>query len=222
MKIKKLEILYEDKDIIVINKEANLLTISDGKEKENTLYYKVSSYLKKQNKNNKVYIVHRLDKDTSGIIIFAKNTKAKKILQDNWQNVRREYIAIVNGIAKDKDIIKSNLNETRTHYVYSSKKGKLAITEYERLTHNNIYSLLKIRIYTGRHHQIRVHLNDSNIPIVGDKTYSNVKNKGFRRLYLHAHYVEFNHPITKELIKIKTDYPDDFTKILKYPNFNQK
>ncbi len=222
MKIKKLEILYEDKYLIVVNKDANLLTISDGKEKENTLYHKISLYLKKQNKNNKVYIVHRLDKDTSGIIIFAKNIKVKKLLQDDWQNVRREYIAIVNGLAKDKGFIKNYLNETSTHYVYSSKKGKLAITEYERLTYNNIYSLLKIRIYTGRHHQIRVHLNDLNIPIVGDKTYSNIKNKGFRRLYLHAYYIEFSHPITKELIKIKTDYPDDFTKILKYSDFNQK
>ncbi len=216
MKTEKLKIVYEDKYLIIVNKDANLLTISDGKEREKTLYNKVSLYLKRQNKTNKVFIVHRLDKDTSGLVIFAKNPKVKKELQDNWNNVKRGYIAIVKGKTKDKDVLKSYLNETKTHLVYSSGRGKLAITEYETLTRNASYSLLKINIYTGRHHQIRVQLNDINHPIVGDKIYSDNKNKKNKRLYLHAIYIEFLHPITKKLIQISTNYPSDFEKIIKF------
>ncbi len=212
MKKKKLDILYEDKDIIVVSKSVHLLTISTLKEKENTLYYQVSTYLKKQNKNNKVFIVHRLDKDTSGIVVFAKNIKAKNILQDNWANVKREYIALVRGNMPSKGIIKSYLKETTTNYVYSSKTGKEAITEYEKIRNNKLYSLLKINIKTGRKHQIRVQLNDLGYPIVGDRIY-NKKDKE-KRLCLHAYYIAFNHPITNKLIEITTP-PPDFVNLVK-------
>lgn len=210
-KNKKLDIVYEDKYLIIINKDAHLLTISNNYEKENTLYYQVSDYVKKQNKNNKIFIVHRLDKETSGLIIFAKNMNVKNLLQNNWHDVKREYIAVVNGILKNKKgVIKSYLKETKTHYVYSTKKGdKEAITEYQVIKNNSKYSLLKINIKTGRRHQIRVHLNDINHPIVGEKTYTNIKEKR-DRLYLHAYYLEFNHPITNNLLKISIPYPDSF------------
>lgn len=219
MKKEKLKIIYEDKYIIVINKNAGVLTISNAYEKEKTLYHQVSLYLKKQNKNNKVFIVHRLDKDTSGLVIFAKSPKIKKILQDNWDIVIRKYIAVVNGVVKkDKDIIKNYLNETKTHLVYvtKNKKGKEAITEYEKLATNTLYSLLKINIKTGRHHQIRVHLNNINHPIVGDKIYNKTKNNNVKRLYLHASYIEFRHPVNNEIIKLSTSYPKEFTKLIDY------
>lgn len=206
---KKLDIVYEDKYIIVVNKEAHLLTISNAKEKEKTLYHQVSLYLKKQNKNNKVFIVHRLDKDTSGLVIFAKSLKVKTILQNDWPNVKRMYITLVHGLVKEKETLKSYLRETNTNLVYSSKLGKEAITEYERIAYNKMYSLVKINIKTGRKHQIRVQFNDINHPIVGDKIYSKIKDKK-DRLYLHAYYLEFNHPITKERIALDINYPQQF------------
>lgn len=216
MKKKKLEILYEDKFIIIVNKPSNLLTIATDLEKENTLYQQVYLYLKQKHKNNKVFIVHRLDKDTSGLVLFAKSEEVKYKLQDNWENVKRYYYAIVNGVVKkEKDVIKSYLKETKTFLVYSSndKRGKLAITEYELLKTNNKYSLLKIDIKTGRKNQIRVHLNDINHSIVGDKKYG-INNNPLKRLCLHAYYLEFLHPITNELIKVESKYPKDFNKLI--------
>lgn len=216
MKKKKLDILYEDKFIIIVNKPSNLLTIANDSEQDNTLYNQVYTYLKQKHKNNKVFIVHRLDKDTSGIVLFAKNADIKYILQNNWEKVKRYYYAVVNGeVKKEKDVIKSYLKETNTFLVYSSndKKGKLAITEYETLKKNNKYSLLKIDIKTGRKNQIRVHLNDINHSIVGDKKYG-INNNPLKRLCLHAYYLEFIHPITNELIKIETKYPKDFNKLI--------
>lgn len=216
--MKKLDIIYEDKYLIVVNKENNLLTIANNNEKINTLYHQVLEYLKKKNKNNKVFIVHRLDKDTSGLVIFAKNREVKDILQNNWNNVKRGYLTIVNGVVKkDKDILKSYLKETNTFLVYSTnnkKYGKLAITEYEKIKTNNNYSLLKINIKTGRKNQIRVQLNDINHQIVGDKKYGNIKNNIVKRLCLHAYSLEFIHPITKELLILKTSYPKEFNKLI--------
>ncbi len=219
MKKEKLDIVYEDKYLIVINKKSGLLTISTEYEKENTLYHQVLLYLKQKNKNNKVFIVHRLDKDTSGLIIFAKDEKVKRLLQDNWDDVKRVYLGIVNGVTQnEEDILKSYLKETKTHLVYSTKdkNGDLAITKYESLATNKQFSLLKITILTGRKHQIRVQLNDIGYPLVGDKKYSNIKNKNVKRLCLHASYLEFIHPITKEILKLNTKYPREFNDIIEY------
>lgn len=217
MKKEKLDIKFEDNYIIIVNKKSGLLTIANNKEHVNTLYREVYDYLKQKNKNNKVFIVHRLDKDTSGLVLFAKSENIKHKLQDNWEYVKRYYYAIVNGIVERKeDTLKSYLKETKTLLVYSSndkKNGKLAITNYERLKYNDKYSLLKIDIKTGRKNQIRVQLNDIGHSIVGDKKYSNIKNK-VNRLYLHAYYLEFIHPITNELIKVETHYPKDFNKLI--------
>ena len=215
MKKEKLEIIYEDKDIIIVNKKSGLLTISTDKVKDNTLYHKVSDYLKKQNKNNKVFIVHRLDKDTQGLVIFAKSEKVKRILQDNWANVKRDYLAIVYGhLDKKKDTLVSHLKETKTHLVYESKVGDLAITNYEVIKENKLYSLLKINIETGKKNQIRVQLKGLNHPIVGDKVYSDIKNKNVKELCLQAYALEFKHPISKELIKVSLDYPASFQKLI--------
>lgn len=217
MKKEKLDIIYEDKYLIAVNKKSGLLTISNKKESYNTLYHKVSDYVKKQHKSNKIFIVHRLDQDTSGIILFAKDYKTKELLQNTWDKVKREYIALVEGKPKEnKKTLKSYLKETKTLHTYStndSKNGKLAITEYEVLKSNNQYSLLLINILTGRKNQIRVQLSDIGNPIVGDKKYGSKKNP-IRRLCLHAQKLEFIHPITKKLMLLETKIPKQITNLL--------
>ncbi len=202
--MKKIVILYEDKDLIAVSKPAKLLTISTDKEKTHTLYQEVSAYVKKQHPKNKVFIVHRLDRDTSGIVVFAKNEKMKQILQAEWQEraLVREYIAIVTGaMPMKKGIIKNYLYEDKTLYVRATSdpsRGKLAITEYEVLAKNKKYSLVKICIKTGRKNQIRVHLKDLGYPIVGDKKYGD-KKTSVGRLLLHASYLKLLLPNGKVL-----------------------
>lgn len=202
--MKKIVILYEDKDLIAVSKPAKLLTISTDKEKTHTLYQEVSAYVKKQHPKNKVFIVHRLDRDTSGIVVFAKNEKMKQILQAEWQEraLVREYVAIVTGaMPMKKGIIKNYLYEDKTLYVRATsdpKRGKLAITEYEVLAKNKKYSLVKICIKTGRKNQIRVHLKDLGYPIVGDKKYGD-KKTSVGRLLLHASYLKLLLPNGKVL-----------------------
>lgn len=190
---KKMDILYEDKELLVVNKPTGLLTIATEKEKFHTLYHEAREYVKKQNPKNKIFIVHRLDKDTSGIVVFAKQEKLKKELQENWNETAylREYLAIVEGrIEKKKDILKSYLKEDKNHQVHSTKSGgNLAITHYETLASTKAYSLLKIKIETGRKNQIRVQLSELGHPIVGDKKYGSKKNP-MGRMGLHASKLE--------------------------------
>ena len=214
MKKDKLDIIYEDKSIIVVNKPSHMLTISTVNEKEKTLFHKVMMYEKRKNKNNKVFIVHRLDRDTSGLVLFAKDENIKYKLQNNWDNnVKRGYVAVVHGKTKDKDILKSYLMETKTLMVYSTKdtkNGKLAITEYEKIQENKRLSLLKIRIKTGRKNQIRVQLNDNGNPIVGDKKYGSIKFDPLRRLCLCANFLEITHPVTNKKMVFEIDIPREF------------
>lgn len=210
----KLDIIYEDKTMIVVNKPAHLLTIATSDEKINTLYHKVYEYEKKKHKNNKIFIVHRLDKDTSGIVLFAKNEKLKNALQKDWNDLAkvREYYAIVEGdVKKDKDIIKEYLWETKTLLtVRSSKeKGVLAITEYECLKRTKAHSILNINIKTGRKNQIRVAMQGINHPIIGDKKYGSTKNP-LRRLCLHASRLVIINPITHEEMEFVSKIPREF------------
>ena len=216
--MKKIEIVYEDKDIIVVNKPYGILSIATTKKEDKTMYKEVSSYIKKSNPKAKIYIVHRLDKDTSGLLVFAKNMNTKLILQNNWDNLvkKRSYIAIVEGeVEKEKGIIKSYLKETKAFLVYStnSKDGKLAITEYRKVFSNKQYSLLDINIKTGRKNQIRVHMKDINHPIVGDKKYASKKNP-IRRMCLHANILELIHPKTNRLMHFELDIPNSFLKLI--------
>ena len=216
MKKKKLDILYEDKFIIIVNKPSNLLTVATEKEKERTLFSYVFDYLKQKNKSNKVFIVHRLDKDTSGIVIFAKDEKTKFYLQDNWDKFKRNYVAVVNGkVEKNKGVVKSYLQETKTHLTYSvnDKNGKLAITEYEKVLENKSYTMLSLNLKTGRKNQIRVQLADMGNPIVGDKKYG-IKKDPIRRMALIANTLEFIHPKTKEKIIIDIDIPNSFVNLV--------
>lgn len=211
-----LKIIYEDNDIIVVDKPSKILTISNREEKDNTLYRMVSDYLKKEKK--KVFIIHRLDYDTSGVIMFAKNQKVQRMYQDNWNTlaIKREYTAVVDGLTNSKGHIESYLKQTKTLHVYSSKDkdGLFAITDYERIKYNNYYSLLKILISTGRRNQIRCHMNDINHPIVGDSKYKS-KSNPLNRLCLHANLLEILNPITNKKMTFISPYPNEFDNIVK-------
>jgi 23S rRNA pseudouridine1911/1915/1917 synthase len=214
----KIDIVYEDDDIIVINKPSGLLSIATDNERDRTAYTLVSSYLKIKNKNSKVFIVHRLDKDTSGVLLFAKSETIKDMLQTNWDSIVRirSYIAVVEGKPQNNSgTIKSWLKETSTQLVYSSNKkgdGKEAITNYSVLRSNGKYSMLEILLLTGRKNQIRVHMKDIGHSIVGDKKY-NSKLDPLKRLGLHANILELVSPINKKIWHFETKVPDSFNKL---------
>lgn len=208
-----LDVIYEDKNIIVINKEAGLLTIGTEHEKEKTLYHLVSKYVKEENKNNNIFVIHRLDKDTSGIVMFAKNEKVKMLYQNNWNDIviSRNYVALVEGtLDKKENTIKSYLKENKNNIVYSTKDktGKLAITNYKVIKEGK-NSLLDINIETGRKNQIRVHMKELGHPIIGDKKYG-TKND---RLYLHAYKLVIKNPITNKVDTYEVKIPNKFYKV---------
>ena len=209
---KNIDIIYEDKDIIVINKPSGLLTVATEKEKNKTAYHLVMEYLKKKNKNNRIFIIHRLDKDTSGIIMFAKNERAKHLYQDNWNDIvkKRCYYAVIDGKMENKEgTIKSYLKENG-NMVYSVKErsGKLAITEYKVLKERKNISLLDINLKTGRKNQIRVHMKENKTPILGDLKYGE-KSKLINRLALHAYKLELINPVTKKLLIFEASMPNE-------------
>lgn len=212
-----LDILYEDEYLIAINKPCGLLSISNDKEKDVTAYRMVSDYVKSNNKKNFIFVVHRLDQETSGVLLFCKNEKIRDRLQENWNTVvkKRGYIALVDGKMNGMGTIRSFLMEDRRQFVYSSKsgQGKEAITHYEVIKNNNNYSMLQVFIDTGRRNQIRVHLSEHGFPIVGDKKYR-CKSNPVKRLCLHANMLEFIHPVSKKLISIKCDVPEEFRKLV--------
>ena len=215
---KNIDIIYEDKDIIVINKPSGLLTVATEKEKNKTAYHLVMEYLKKKNKNNRIFVIHRLDKDTSGIIMFAKNERAKHLYQDNWNDIvkKRCYYAVIDGKMENKEgTIKSYLKENG-NMVYSVKdrSGKLAITEYKVLKERKNISLLDINLKTGRKNQIRVHMKENKTPILGDLKYGE-KSKLINRLALHAYKLELVNPVTKKLLTFEINMPNEFKTLFK-------
>ena len=206
---KEIKIIYEDNDIVVVNKPSGLLTIASLKEKERTMYSILSSYVKKENKNNKIFVVHRLDKDTSGVIIFAKNEKIQNKLQSNWNdNSIRKYIAVTHGSINDKGVIKLKLKNSNTNQTYVSENGELAITEYKKIDGNDKYSLVDINILTGKKNQIRVSLSHIGYPILGDKKYG-IKDDA-KRLMLHASSIILKEYKDKKNIEFKANIPRDF------------
>lgn len=197
--MKKLNIIYEDKNLLVVDKEANLLTIGTNKDKTHTLYHEVREYIRK--KNQKVFIVNRLDKDTSGLVVFAKNEKLKYILQNNWNDIaKRYYYAIVEGrLDKKEDTLINYLKETKTLdvVVTNDKRDKKCILIYKEIDNNKNYSLLDIEIKSGRRNQIRCQLSNINHPIIGDKKYNSKKNP-LSRLGLHAYKIILTNPMDKK------------------------
>ena len=213
-----LDILYEDEYLIAINKPCGLLSISNDKEKIVTAYRMVSDYVKNSSNNKYIFVVHRLDQETSGILLFCKNEKIRDKMQDNWNTIvkKRGYIAIVDGKLNGSGTRRSFLLEDRNQFVYSSKnnQGKEAITHYSVIKNNTDYSLLQVFIDTGRRNQIRVHLSEMGYPIVGDKKYR-CKTNPIKRLCLHANILEFIHPVSKKLIHIESNVPKEFNKVIK-------
>ncbi len=210
-----MKILYEDTEMIVIDKEAGLLSIANQKEKRKTAHYQLMNYVRKKNPRNRIYIVHRLDQDTSGVMMFAKSEQVKRQLQDSWiKRVKeRGYLAMVEGTVKEKTgTITSWLKETKTHRMYSSSEkndGQFAKTTYTVLQSNNRFSLLEVQLATGRKNQIRVHMQDLGHPVVGDKKYGAQSNP-IRRLGLHAHKLTITHPSTNEELTFNSPAPKTF------------
>ncbi len=212
------DILFEDDHIIVVNKPSGLLTIATAKEKEKTLYHIVREYLVSKDKNARVFIVHRLDKDTSGVVVLAKDEKTKNKLQENWNEYvsLREYVAVVHGrLNKESDRIVQKLKETKTNLVYVSRDndGKEAITNYKVIKENDNYSMVSITLETGRKNQIRVAFNTLHHPIVGDKKYSTIKDNE-SRLFLHANRLKMYYPEIRKDILFETSTPNEFKKIM--------
>ena len=209
---KGLSILYEDRDILVADKIDGLLTVGNDRVKDNTAFYLLNNYVRKGNpkSRNRVYVVHRLDRDTSGVILFAKNEKAQSFLQEGWQGFEKKYCAIVNGVLPEKEgIITSYLAENSAHRMYSvadPEKGKLAKTRYRVIKESAKYSLLDIELLTGRKNQIRIHFSEKGNPVTGDKKYG-IKERGIKRLMLHSSSLTILHPHNKEKITFKADIP---------------
>ncbi len=210
-------ILYEDKEIIVIEKPCGLLTEQTAKENEKTAYQYVKQYLYKKKEN--IFLVHRLDQYTSGILMFVKNKKLYDILTQNWNKYvkTRGYIAIVEGqMKKTKGTIENYLAESKTQNVYITTKeqGKKAITHYKQIQSNKRYSMLEVYLDTGRKNQIRVHLSSLHHPIVGDSKYGAQSNP-LKRLGLHAHEFMFVHPLTHKEMRFVSKTPESFEKLFK-------
>lgn len=216
---KGLTILHEDKDIIVVVKPSGLLTIGSDRDKSRTVHYLLNDYVRKGNpkSRNRVYVVHRLDRDTSGILVFAKSDHAKKFLQENWEHTDKHYLAIVCGQVTPKEsTISTYLAENSAQKVYSTlntARGKLSHTEYKVLQEAKGFSLVDIHLLTGRKHQIRVHFAGKGNPVAGDKKYGD-GGAVSKRLSLHARSISFTHPFNGRTMVFDTGMPEDFTRLL--------
>jgi RluA family pseudouridine synthase len=214
-----LTFLYEDHDIVVVDKKSGLLTMSTETVKENTAYFRLTSYVRKGNSKSRkrVFIVHRLDRDTSGVIVFAKNVEVKLALQKAWREFEKQYITVVHGTLPEKEgIITSYLAENSVYKMFSianPDKGLYAETGYKVLQESRRYSLLEIDLMTGRKNQIRVHLAEKGFPVVGDKKYGK-PDKWIKRLALHSASLTLVHPNTKEKMVFKAKVPAYFKTLL--------
>ncbi len=210
-----LSIIYEDHDLIVVNKVAGLLTVSTDRTREQTAYYLLTDYVRKGNSKsrNRVHIVHRLDRETSGVLVFAKSAEAKAFLQESWSDFSKKYIAVVQGVLPEKEgMITSYLTENKAHKVYSTsdvKLGKYAKTAYRVMKESEGCSLLEIKLLTGRKNQIRVHMADQGNPVVGDKKYGE-KKPGIKRLCLHSTSLTLLHPFSKKSMTFEAKVPSYF------------
>ena len=217
---RRLKLVYEDDDIIVVNKGYGLLSMGTDKIKEGTAYSILREYLKWQDPRNKLFIVHRLDRDTSGLMVFAKTVEAKEKLQHNWNNMvlERRYVAVVEGGAPDpsEGIVRSRLAENAEHVVYvtdDAEAGREAVTEYRTLAARGNYALVELQLATGRKNQIRVHMQQIGHPIAGDRKYG-AATAPIRRLALHARTLRFVHPRTRRDMNFSTPVPASFKSLV--------
>lgn len=214
-----LNIVWEDDSLIVVNKKEGLLSVATDRVRERTAYHLLSDYVKKSDPRNKIFILHRLDRDTSGLMMFAKSRGVQEKLQSNWNEMitERTYVAVVEGRPqKDRDLITSFLTENAQMQVYVTPAGggKEAITRYHVLQSNGSYSLLELDLETGRKNQIRAQLQSIGHPIAGDNKYG-AETDPTGRLMLHARKLYFIHPETGEEMKFETRIPTAFTSLAK-------
>ena len=214
-----LKIVYEDAYILVVEKREGVLTIGTDKQKERTAHSILNEYVQRSGRQHRVYVVHRLDKDTSGLLVFAKDEKTKFTLQDYWEKIvkDRRYVAVLSGdMEKDFGTVSSWLMDNKMYVTYSSMTnngGDKAITHYKTIKRANGYSLVELELETGRKNQIRVHMQDLKHPVLGDVKYGDGNNP-IGRLALHAFKLSFYHPVTNELMEFETPYPAVFKKIM--------
>lgn len=217
---RRLSIVYEDDDIVVVNKGYGLLSMGNDKVKEGTVYSILKEYIKWVDPRQKIFIVHRLDRDTSGLMMFAKHVQAKEAMQHNWNNMvlNRTYVAVVEGnVESDEGTIQTYLAENSKYEVYVTEnpdEGQLAITRYKVLQRKNGYTLMELELDTGRKNQIRVHMKHLGHPITGDRRYG-AKSSPIHRLALHARTLRFVHPITRREMNFSTPIPISFQKMTK-------
>ena len=209
-------ILYEDGRILVIEKPAGLLSMASDREKVRTAYRAVSEYVKAREPGKRIFIVHRLDRDTSGVLLFAKDEETKRAFQDNWDQLvgRRGYLAVVEGApSKDSDTIRTLLRENAAHKVYSVRSGgKEAVTHYTTLSRGKKYALLEVDLDTGRKNQIRAHLSELGCPVAGDRDYGAVTDP-LGRLCLHAHELVLTDPFSGEERIFRAEAPEGFRRL---------
>ena len=212
-------ILYEDRDVLVVDKPAGLLTMGTDSDKTRTAYFYLTDYVRKgySKSRNRIFIVHRLDRETSGIVIFAKNAEAKFRLQDQWKDTEKKYLAVVHGqCAKPSGTITTYLAENKAHIVYSTSdrtKGKLSTTGYRVLKQTKDFALLELDLLTGRKHQIRVHLAGIGHPVTGDHKYGS-GDRDHTRLALHASSISFQHPFSGEQLTFASKVPVYFNQLV--------
>lgn len=215
---KDLPIIFENDELIAINKPSGLLSVASDTEKGRTAYRIVNDYMQQKDKHNRIYVVHRLDEDTSGVLVFAKNPKIRDILQKNWNDIvlARGYYAIVEGIMQPKEAkLVDYLRENSLNLMYVTNdkvNGKKCITNYKTIVSNKNYSLLDVDIETGRKNQIRVQLGHRGHHIIGDDKYGEPSDP-LKRLGLHAYKLKFIHPVTKKLMEFIAPMPDEFKKM---------
>jgi 23S rRNA pseudouridine1911/1915/1917 synthase len=214
---RKLHIVFEDDHIIVIEKSAGLLSVSTGVEGETAISI-LNGYVRKDNPQNKIFVVHRLDRDTSGLLLFSKSERIQSLLQNSWQTsvTERTYFAVVEGVVKKPaDTIKTYLYESTAFFMHITddpEKGELAITHYKVIKTSREYSLLEVDLETGKKNQIRVHMQSIGHPVVGDKKYGTGTNP-IGRLGLHAGVLAFIHPETREPMRFVSKMPASFLRL---------
>lgn len=217
---KGLSIIYEDRDILVVDKVSGLLTVSNDQVREQTAYFLLTNYVRKGNakSRHRIFIVHRLDQATSGLIVFAKNEEAKQFLQKEEAGFHNKYYAVIHGALSEKEgVISSYLAENSAYKIYSvpdAKQGKRAETKYRVMKESPNYSLVEIELLTGRKHQARVHMSDKKCPIAGDKRYGNNNTRGIKRLCFHSASLSFIHPFSKKELTFETKVPPYFEAVL--------